>query len=243
LIPDPEAEKPGDWDDKAYGEWEPPLVLNPLCQSAPGCGPYEPPMLRNPEYKGRWKPPKIRNPAYKGPFRPRQIQNPDYYEDRHPSNFEPIIGAGFELWMVSKDVAYGNVYIGTDEAAVKKWNKAHFLAKKALQEKAKDQVSPTPGAIRRFGGGPQLSEGLMEFLDAAIKAWKRLFDENRLATVGITLALIIIPIMGCCFLCTRRRAPPPPTRKRVRKAATRKKSEEKAKKRRPRKREYSDDDE
>lgn len=28
-IPDPDAEKPEDWDDEVDGEWEPPMIDNP----------------------------------------------------------------------------------------------------------------------------------------------------------------------------------------------------------------------
>ncbi len=29
YVPDPDAEKPEDWDDDMDGEWEPPMVPNP----------------------------------------------------------------------------------------------------------------------------------------------------------------------------------------------------------------------
>jgi calnexin len=243
LIHDPDAVKPEEWVDSIHGEWEAPLVLNPLCENAPGCGPYEPPLLKNPDYKGRWKPPKIRNPAYKGPFRPRQIQNPNYYEDRHPHNFEPLIGAGFELWMVSRNVAYGNVYIGNDEAAAKKWNKAHFIPKLKLQHKAKTKLDPTPDTAHRPFEGPGFSDGLKEFGDAMSKAWKHLFEENQVATLGLTLLILIGPIGICCCVCGKK-APPPRTRKRkvIHKKSTKKDSDEKPRRRRSSKREASDDD-
>nr|CAI5860077.1 unnamed protein product [Callosobruchus analis] len=37
-IPDPKGEKPADWDSEMDGEWEPPLIENPKCADAPGCG-------------------------------------------------------------------------------------------------------------------------------------------------------------------------------------------------------------
>jgi len=42
------------------------LIPNPECESAPGCGEWEAPMINNPEYKGKWKPKMIANPDYKG---------------------------------------------------------------------------------------------------------------------------------------------------------------------------------
>jgi len=35
-IPDPDAEKPSDWDEEMDGIWEAALVANPACASAPG---------------------------------------------------------------------------------------------------------------------------------------------------------------------------------------------------------------
>jgi calnexin len=47
-------------------------------------------MKKNPAYKGKWTAEYIDNPAYKGVWAPRKIKNPDYFEDKTPSNFEPI---------------------------------------------------------------------------------------------------------------------------------------------------------
>ncbi|KAL0608273.1 Calnexin [Plecturocebus cupreus] len=46
------------------GEWEAPQIANPKCESAPGCGVWQRPMIDNPNYKGKWKPPMIDNPSY-----------------------------------------------------------------------------------------------------------------------------------------------------------------------------------
>lgn len=40
-----EAKKPEDWDDEEDGDWEPPMVPNPKCAEASGCGPWERPMI------------------------------------------------------------------------------------------------------------------------------------------------------------------------------------------------------
>lgn len=106
-IPDPEAEKPEDWDDEEDGDWIPPTVPNPKCSEVSGCGPWSPPLIKNPAYKGKWSAPLIDNPAYKGPWAPRKIANPAYYEDKTPSNFEPI-GAVRSLLPVTLDSCYTN---------------------------------------------------------------------------------------------------------------------------------------
>ena len=89
-IADPEATKPEDWDDEEDGDWIAPMVPNPKCADAAGCGPWKQPMKKNPDYKGKWTAPYIDNPAYKGVWAPRKIKNPDYFEDKTPANFEPI---------------------------------------------------------------------------------------------------------------------------------------------------------
>lgn len=127
-IPDPEAEKPEDWDDEEDGDWIPPTVPNPKCEEGSGCGKWEPPMIKNPAYKGKWTAPYIDNPAYKGVWAARKIANPDYFDDKTPSNFEPMgavsilpcppqailtfLQIGFEIWTMQKDILFDNIYIG-----------------------------------------------------------------------------------------------------------------------------------
>jgi calnexin len=53
MIPDPDAEKPEEWDDEEDGDWVPDLVPNPVCQEVSGCGPWEQPTIPNPAYKVR----------------------------------------------------------------------------------------------------------------------------------------------------------------------------------------------
>lgn len=90
VVPDPEAQKPEDWDDEEDGDWIAPTVPNPKCDDVSGCGKWEKPLIKNPAYKGKWTAPYIDNPAYKGVWAPRKIKNPDYFEDKTPSNLEPM---------------------------------------------------------------------------------------------------------------------------------------------------------
>jgi len=73
------------------GDWEAPLIPNPLCESAPGCGPWKPPHINNPNYKGKWHAPLIDNPNYKGKWKPRRIPNPDFFEDKNPFRMTDIV--------------------------------------------------------------------------------------------------------------------------------------------------------
>ncbi|KAL4656068.1 calreticulin-like [Arapaima gigas] len=61
-IPDPDAKKPDDWEDEMDREWEPPRI-------------------KNPEYKGEWKPQKTDDPNYRGKWVHPEIDNPEHVAD------------------------------------------------------------------------------------------------------------------------------------------------------------------
>jgi calnexin len=144
MIPDPEAEKPEDWDDEEDGDWQPPKVPNPKCNEVAGCGKWEPPQKKNPAYKGKWTAPFIDNPAYKGVWAPRKIANPKFFEDKTPSNFEPIGGLGFELWTMQNNILFDNIYVGHSledaEALKKETFDVKIAAEKAEEEKNKPKT-------------------------------------------------------------------------------------------------------
>ncbi|KAI6031360.1 Calreticulin family-domain-containing protein [Pisolithus microcarpus] len=104
MIPDPEAEKPEEWDDEEDGDWVAPLVHNPACDAAPGCGEWKRPYKANPKYKGKWYAPMIDNPEYKGEWKPR-LSNP-------VKNLDKIGGVGVELWTMTEDILFNNIYVG-----------------------------------------------------------------------------------------------------------------------------------
>ena len=211
FIPDPEAKQPEDWDVDVYGEWEAPTIANPKCSEAPGCCEYEPPMIYNENYRGKWERPQIENPNYKGPWKARQIPNPDYYEDPDPHNFRPILGAGFELWMVNKNIGISNVYIGTDEAAVKTWNSQNFIPKHGKQEAEQknidnannnnnDNNNDNNGNTNSNDEDDQTFQGALKKFGSTIKdAWENLCETNQAAAVAISIALIAVPTLLLVF--------------------------------------------
>lgn len=121
LIPSTEAEKPSDWDDDVDGEWEPPMINNPKCESAPGCGDWSPAEVKNPKYKGKWQAPLVDNPDYKGIWTAKTIANPDYFEDKEPYKMSPISALGLELWSMSEDIFFDNFIITDDKAVADQW--------------------------------------------------------------------------------------------------------------------------
>ncbi|XP_069130628.1 calnexin-like isoform X2 [Argopecten irradians] len=136
LIPDAGAEKPEDWDDDMDGEWEAPLINNPKCQNAPGCGKWEKPSVKNPKYKGKWSAPIIDNPDYQGEWKPRKIDNPAYFEDLEPYKMTSIGAVGLELWSMNDDIVFDNFLITDDKAVAEQWAVETWEIK-ATQEKAK----------------------------------------------------------------------------------------------------------
>lgn len=115
YIQNQESKKPDDWDESIFGKWEPELIPNPKCESAPGCGKYEPPLTINPKFVGPWEQPRYRNPLYKGKYVPRMIPNPNYFEDLSPHNFINITGIGFDLWTIDGNVGISDIVISTTE--------------------------------------------------------------------------------------------------------------------------------
>ncbi|CAL1694327.1 unnamed protein product [Somion occarium] len=137
FIPDPDAEKPEEWDDEEDGDWIAPTIRNPKCDEAPGCGEWKRPFKPNPAYKGKWYAPLIDNPAYKGEWAPRKIPNPEFFQDLTPvKSLKPIGGVGIELWTMTEDILFDNIYIGHSVEDAKKLADETFHVKRPLEEAA-----------------------------------------------------------------------------------------------------------
>ncbi|KAK4684067.1 calnexin, partial [Tremellales sp. Uapishka_1] len=145
TIPDPEAEKPEEWDDEEDGDWLAPSVPNPKCEDAAGCGPWTQPKIKNPEYKGKWVTPKIPNPEYKGVWAPARIANPNYFEDSTPSDFTKFSGIGIELWTMTEDILFDNIYVGHSADEAKQLAKETYHVKKAIEREAEGSVEEDEG--------------------------------------------------------------------------------------------------
>jgi len=142
TIPDPDATKPEEWDDEEDGEWIAPTVANPLCVDAPGCGLWIRPFKANPDYKGKWFAPQVDNPAYKGPWAPRKIPNPNFFEDKAPvRSLKRIGGLGIELWTMTEDILFDNVYVGHSAENAKRLAAETFEIKKPLEVAADKPVA------------------------------------------------------------------------------------------------------
>ncbi|KAH8049782.1 hypothetical protein JL721_11561 [Aureococcus anophagefferens] len=115
-VPDP-AKMPGDWGVEEGGSWEAPRSTTPSA-GGPGLRPWNPPLIDNPNYKGKWVRPKIDNPAYKGKWFPKKIPNPVYFEPSDPAKKLKKVGAlAVEVWTTNKGITYDNFYLGASAAA------------------------------------------------------------------------------------------------------------------------------
>lgn len=108
-----------------------PLIKNPKCVSAPGCGPYNPPKIKNPKYKGKWIQPMIKNPKYKGHWAPRQIKNENYVGNNY--KIPDINGISFHFWGNFYYSMITNVFVGKNEDCVNIWNHEDFLSRQRFQ--------------------------------------------------------------------------------------------------------------
>ncbi|KAJ9062735.1 hypothetical protein DSO57_1007646 [Entomophthora muscae] len=142
-IPDPKSVKPEDWSDEDDGDWIAPTIENPKCAEASGCGEWVRPTIPNPAYKGKWSAPMIDNPAYKGEWKPRMIPNPDFFEDLHPANFNPMGAIGFEIWTMSNDIMFDNIYVGYSEEEAKEIAEATWRPKFTKEEELRSAETKT----------------------------------------------------------------------------------------------------
>jgi hypothetical protein len=143
-IPDPDSEKPEEWDDEEDGEYVPPMTRNPKCDEAPGCGEWKRPFKANPDYKGKWFAPQIDNPAYKGEWFPRKIANPAFFEDNEPTkSLNKIGGVGIELWTMTEDILFDNIYVGHSLEDAQKLAAETYKIKAAAEEAAKPEEPET----------------------------------------------------------------------------------------------------
>ncbi|CAG8356849.1 unnamed protein product [Penicillium salamii] len=207
-IPDPEADKPEDWDDEEDGDWLAPTVPNPKCADVSGCGPWTRPLTKNPEYKGKWEAPLIDNPAYKGIWAPRKIKNPAFFEDKTPSNLEPMGAIGFEIWTMQSDILFDNVYIGHSVEDAEKLRQETFDVKFPIEEAEEEASKPKP-EVKEDGTTTTFQEDPVTFVRQKVNQFVELAQEDPIHAVKtlpevagglgallLTMILIVVGAIG-----------------------------------------------
>lgn len=133
TIPDPNATKPADWDDRASipdaedvkpENWDaehPRKVVDPEAKKPDDWdeatqGAWTAPEIDNPHY-AEWKPRMIPNPAYQGPWTAPQIPNPKFQADPTAAVYSELGHVAFDLWQVKAGTIFDNLLV-TDEISV-----------------------------------------------------------------------------------------------------------------------------
>jgi len=199
-IADPSSKQPDDWDDEEDGEWEPPMIDNPVCKV--GCGKWSPSTISNPEYKGKWTAPKIDNPAYIGVWKAKQIDNPSYYLDETPYILPKINAVGIDIWTMSKGILFDNILISSDTAKAKSFADESFKVRSELE------------ALQNPKAGKGFVTTVMEMV-----------SDNLMAACVALIAIVLGCVWLCIRLCSSGEAvvPPPPSKTNAKSSAKPKK--------------------
>jgi len=199
TVPDPDARMPDDWDVEEDGGWEAPEVPNPLCAAAAGCGPWSPPVIDNPAFKGKWLPPKVDNPDYKGKWAPKKVDNAEYFEPVDPAKSLRKIGAvAVEVWTTVGGIEYDAFYLGADAAAAAAAAEP-FHVKKAA-EAAAEAVRAMDKAARKLAK----AKGLKGLAKQAEGILVEVADQAKAAPLPAAATLLAV-LVSLSVLCGKKK--------------------------------------
>ncbi len=150
-VDDLDAVKPEDWDDEEDGEWEPPKIINPKWEEAPGCCELAHLTKKNPAYKGKWKALMIDNPAYHGVWAPKQIPNLEFFVLEKP-NLEPIIAIGIVIWTMQGGILFDNILVTRNEGVASEHRDTTWKPKFHMEKKKEKLVWDRSNIISAVGG-------------------------------------------------------------------------------------------
>lgn len=205
YIDDPEAKQPDDWNEEEDGKYEIPKIENPECESH-GCGPWSPPMIPNPDYKGKWSPRKIPNPAYKGPWKPREIPNKNHFTPSNLHILGQITGIGIDVLALTPHVLFDNIYVGrslaqAQEVANDTWvprHEAELNAKKIQDELTKKRLKEEQWS--EIVNETSWSRRMSLLKDYALD-W--FYDNKIVGSLAVVACLSVVILIGisCGRLC------------------------------------------
>ena len=142
----------------------------------------------------------IDNPAYKGEWAPRKIANPNYFEDSNPvKSLIPIGGVGIELWSMTEDILFNNIYIGHSVEDARKLAEETYFVKKVVEEaaeKAAGKEAEAETAEVTFAANPT------EFIRTKVFTFLELAKVDPVAAfkthpeTGAGLALAVVTLFG-----------------------------------------------
>lgn len=155
TIKDPEAKKPAEWvdehtildlEDTKPGNWDdaPEFIVDDSITKPEDWndaeGQWEPPKVRNPEYKGEWRQKKVPNPDYKGPWVAPMVPNPDYVADTNLYLYENMGGVGIEIWQVTAGTIFDNIFIGDSEEEAQAFSDRTFKYRKEQEPAVLEKI-------------------------------------------------------------------------------------------------------
>lgn len=138
-------------------------------------------------------------------------RNPDYFQDLTPSNFGKMAGVGIELWSMTEDILFDNIYIGHSELDAASFADETFSIKKPLEdelEAAAVPEVPETSASANKGEEPEWREDFVkwaqwkieEFADIAVLDPVKAIQE--LPYTGAAAATVIATLLGLASFCT-----------------------------------------
>ena len=139
----------------------------------------------------------IDNPAYKGEWAPRKIPNPNYFEDSTPvKSLVPIGGVGIELWTMTEDILFDNIYIGHSVEDARKLAEETYFVKKAVEEAiekeaAKEDEVETPVTFKE-DPVEFIRSKVFKFVDLAKIDPVLAFKTHPETGAGLTLSVITL---------------------------------------------------
>lgn len=136
LIPDPEATKPADWDEREKivdpedtkpEDWDakyPRMIPDataeqPADWNEAANGVWTAPLVKNPGFR-EWSPREIDNSAYKGKWSAPIIQNPEYKTDASLAVYDSLAHVAFDLWQVKAGSIFDNILVTDDFSVAEK---------------------------------------------------------------------------------------------------------------------------
>ena len=137
----------------------------------------------------------IDNPEYKGEWAPRKIPNPNFFEDLNPvKSLKPIGGVGIELWTMTEDILFDNLYIGhsVEDAATlaaESWEVKHAQEEAAKKAKVADEEEEETPASFKEDPVEFIRQRIFTFIEAAKVDPVFALKSQPETAAGLTLAV------------------------------------------------------
>ena len=148
----------------------------------------------------------IDNPEYKGEWAPRKIANPDYFEDNTPlKSLNKIGGIGIELWTMTENILFDNIYIGHSVEDARKLAEETYFVKKTIEDikaKAEEKEDEVEDEAIDFKAEPVefIRRKVFKFIELAKIDPVLAFKTHPETGAGLTLSVVtLFGMLGVLF--------------------------------------------